>query len=358
MPTGAMVVGTDPRRSKVTWAGISGRQETAVAHPYFGPTSWFRVNPERGTKIMIGYRGENLEPFISAYSTDDVSGKNASSLIDATEQGNFYYRVLREGEMQATSTGLADISWLASGDLTVRGGAVSSTYSNTDLELQHQAPTYRLMTLGSRTYSIKNEHRFGVATRSSPLDLTQKIAVKVDGVFAKENLRHLDMGGQVPLVDVREGIVIEDNGTPANVSGKNLRLRLKYGTTSNTYVQLIVDETGNTNLTIPQCDTGMSVKTTSCDFKLDVGKSWKITVTENINASAKKVKIDSNDVQIAGNKTLLTKDFQSTLNGANALTPPAAGPYADIASVTAIVTFLKTLPSGFSSALTVKTKAG
>lgn len=355
MPTGAFVVSSDPRKGTVIWGGIRGRQESPVAHPYIGPTSWFRVSPERNTKIIVSYRGEDFRPYISSYVAEALETSSSSSLVDATESGKFYYRVLKEGEMHAVSTGLAEVTWQQNGTLGLRGGCTSIQLRDQDMVIQAIAPVHRQMGLGSKTQTIGNETRFGAVTRPSPLDSSVLIAPKVNNEYAKEYLRNTTLPGlQTPAVDIREGNVIEDNGTAAQLNGKNLRLRVKYGTTTGQSVIFTIDEQGNTSATIPQCDNGFIFKTVNADAKLDIGKNFNIVVSQNVIASARKFQYTADRIELAGQLRLATENFSSTLQGAQALaTTPA-----DTPTTVAIVAFLKLLPNGYLSACTTKTVAG
>lgn len=361
LPSGGMVISADPRKGTVTWGGVHGRQSAPVAHPYIGSMSWLRICPDRGTKLFVGTRAENMESYISAYVAEDISGSSVSTLIEATESGKFYFRVLKEGEYQFTSSGLADVNWYQNGNLALRGGAVAMTLSNTKLEAHTDAPVHRRTVLDSQFLSIGNEERFGSVTRPSPIDATQQTAVKVNGKFVKEYLRSYTLPDlRTAAVDFREGMVIEDNGTPALLNGAKLRARLKYGTTTGDSIQFVADETGNVVVTIPQSSMGLVVKTVQSDMKLDVGKNLHAIVTEGAYVTAKTVKVSTNNadsVYLSGSQHLLTEAFGTALQGANAL-PVASTPADAVGAVNAVVAFLKTLPASFQSALTVRVTAG
>lgn len=360
MPTGAVVVSVDPRTNKLQWGGTRGRQPAPISHPYMGPTSWFRVCPEVQTKVIVSYRGEDLRPYVSSYTAEDIDGSTATTLVEATEGGKFYYRVLREGEMHAVSTGLAEVTWLQSGNLDLRGGAVSLKLRNDTLELVAASPTHRSMTLGSKVTNIGDEQRFGVITRPSPLDRTQQIVVKADGSFAKERLTSIKLDSlQVPAVDVREGVVVEDNGTVVSVNGNKLRFRAKYGTITGQFVQATIDETGNVLFSVPQCDVGLTVKTNVSDMKLDVGKNLNFVISQNWVAQARQVRVSADRIELAGTFRLATDGFSSTLQAASTILPVATPTLANLAATTnAIVAYLQTLAPGYNASLTTKTVAG
>lgn len=358
MATGAVVITTDPVRGTLKWKGIRGGQNTAVSHPYIGPSSWFRINPERGTKVLVSYRGENLEPYVSAYIAEDIDGSAISTLRSATESGKFWLRQLNEGEMEVTSPGNASTAWLRNGNLELRGGAVTQTLSNTDMTVHTDAPWHRRTVLGSKFQEFGDEERFGVVVRASRIDPTQTTAVKSDDEFLKEYARHLTNPNlSVPLVDHREGVVVEDTAVPALVNGVKLRLRSEYGTVNNQKVTVTMDETGNVTVQLPQCDAGFTLKTVAANIKLDSGKDMNILVSESMLVSADAVQVNADSIKLSGSNRLLMETFSSTLAGANALTP-ATSPADAVAAVNAVIAYLKTLPPGFNGALTAKTVAG
>ncbi len=359
MSSGAVVVSSNPKTGKVTYGGARGRQESPVTHPYMGPTSWIRVSPERSTKMIISYRGENLEPYISSYVAEDIEGSSNTSLLEATEAGKFYYRVLKEGEIQITSTGIADISALANGNLELRGGGAFITLDNTNLEIRQEAPVHRRSTLDSPLIGIGDEERFGVVTRPSPADTTTRIMVTSGGKPAKEYIRHLTHESlRVPMIDHREGIVIDDSGVPVLTSGAKTRLRSRYGTTSGQTVDFVIDENGNTSVKIPQCDKGLSVTLMQTDMKFTIGKNFNVTVTQNIGISAgPKVRVDAQLIELAGSTPLITQNWSSAWAAADALLPAATTAEAP-AAVTAVVAFLKAVNAQLQPSCTVITKAG
>jgi hypothetical protein len=105
---------------------------------------------------------------------------------------------------------------------------------------------------------------------------------------------------------------------------------------------------------------GLSIKTVMSDMKLDVGKNLNVIVSDSALVSAKLVKVSTNNpnsVSLSGSQHLLTEAFGTALQAANAL-PVASNPAGAVVAVNAVVAFLKTLPSSFQSALTVKVTAG
>ncbi len=361
MPSGALVVSSNPKTGKVTWGGARGRQESPVAHPYIGPTSWIRVSPERSTKMIVSYRGENLEPYIASYVAEDIEGTSNTSLIDATNAGKFYFRVLKEGEIQITSTGVADVSALANGNLELRGGAVLSVYDNVNMEIRDEAPVHRRSTLDSPLVGIGNEERFGVVTRPSPVDQTARIMVTTGGAPAKEYIRHYTHESlNVPLVDLREGIVVDDNGVPVLTSGLKTRLRLRYGTTSNQTVDVVIDEAGNTAVKVPQCSRGLSLTVVQSDAKFTIGKNFNVNVTQNIGISAgPKIRMDARRIELAGTTPLITQNWSGAWAAASALVPPPAPTLPNVAaSVVQIIATLQSIAAQLQPSCTVITVAG
>ena len=161
---------------------------------------------------------------------------------------------------------------------------------------------------------------------------------------------------RTPLVDVREGFVIDDNGLPVLVNGAKLRYRAQYGTVSEQKVVVTMDETGNVNVVIPQCDTGFVLKTVAANIKLDSGKDLSVLVNQNALVSARKVQVNADRIELAGTQQLATAGFVGTLNAAAAIPFAPPGPAPAIATVVnLIVAYLQTMAAGYNGSLTVKT---
>lgn len=268
-------------------AGIS----TPLTHPYLGPNSWLRIMPERGTKCMVARRGENNEPYISAYLSENA----AENLNKATEENRFYYRSLREGEIDVATPGLANLFLARKGNIELRGGTTSMKFHADGGEIQSRAPTFSRQTLGNKRQEVGDEERFGVVQRPGALNkkfpdqptIRNIITIPpiVGPYFAKEYLRILRSDGPIPgitLIEHKEGDVYDDSGDPqTGATGLLLRSITKYGTTiPGTTTNVEVDVAGSVNVSLPETGTLLASVGTSGSLgsiKLGVGALEAIT---------------------------------------------------------------------------------
>ncbi len=313
---GVVIVNTNAQTEEVTYAGSRPGSRMTVTHPYIGPNSWVRIMSERGTKAMVQNRAEDGEPFISAYLQENNAKKNTRS----TEEDKFYYRALREGEIDIVSPGIASVFASRRGSLSLRGGTTRVTLDAGNSLIASRSLTQTWSVLGSsRTQSLDNQMRFGLVTRPGNLNsnrllaeptITQFIEV-LPNYYAKEYHRNLTSDGPVSgitLIDHREGDVYDDSGKPIknSITGKLHRSRTQWGTqVPGVVTEASVDVEGNVTLTIPNVATkGMHLKIDGFgDLKLEIGRDVIATIARNVMLS-----ISKDFLSKATNHTFNTKD--------------------------------------------------
>jgi hypothetical protein len=301
----AVIASTNSNSEEVTYKTGGSGSKAPVSHPYIGPNSWLRVMPERGTRCMIARRAEDGDPYISAYFSEN----NAESAAKLTDQGNFYYRSLREGETNITSPGIADIFTSRRGTLELRGGATSLHLAHEDLEIRARAPTHTRAILGNKRQEVGDEERFGVVVRPGSLNVkfpgqptVRNIIETVPLFYAKEYLRILRSDGPIPgvvLAEHREGDVYDDTGRVlTNSSGVAVRAMSKYGTSlPGITTDFEVDVNGNITISLPvSASKGLAIDvlgpgnidiTVGKDFLLSAIKAITLAATTGISMESK-----------------------------------------------------------------------
>lgn len=327
-PYGVVTTSVNPETDEFTYTGPRAGRTAPISHPYLGPSSWIRVMPERSTRMILDSRVDTGETFTSAYMAEAGAGK----LIRATyEDSRFYYRRLREGEIDITSTGLASAHFGSDGTLSLRGGPVTQVLDTPNLELNQKAPTVIQRSLDNSTT------RFGVVKRRTEEDQPQDVWIRItpdggDEVFAKEYMRVLtSKSSPFSLVDHREGHVVADDGTEptSSVTGKKLRSQTKYGTSNREESVLEVDIEGNMNVSLSDSSSyGINVQVSRTDIKLVAGRDVAVTVDRNFLVDAEQtVEFEANRIKSGRNATdpmLLGDEMRSWLRNAVVLT--AMGP--------------------------------
>jgi hypothetical protein len=308
---------------------------TPLTHPYLGPNSWIRVMPERGTKCMISRRAEDGEPYISAY----FSEATASNYTKATDESRFYYKSLREGEIDLATPGIANVFLSRRGTVEIRGGLTSLKLHSDGGEIQARSPTHTRQVLGNKRQKVGDEERFGVVQRPGALNVKfpgqstiRNIVETIPTFFAKEYLRHLSSDGPiagVTLVDHREGDVYQDSGIPllSATTGRKLRSITKYGTEVPGIITTTeVDVDGNISVSLPaSAIQGLQVSVNGPgNVKFTVGKDFVANVLKSIILTSTTIDLKASATTTATGPLLHAKNALIQL-GSNASSPAIKG---------------------------------
>lgn len=316
---GAVVTNTNSLTEEIVYSAGRVGSQTPITHPYLGPNSWLRIMPEKGTKILIDKRAEDGEPYISAYVRESGSKQQTA----ATEDNRFYYRALREGEINLTSPGIADVFTSLRGTLELKGGSTMISLEAENLKISHRAPTHTISILGNKRSKLGDEQRFGVVTRSgaavtNPLlaqPTVEQIIENLPGYYAKEYIRIIRSDGPidgVTLIDHREGDVYDDKGKQlkCDVTGKKLRSRTQYGTSTvpGTSTNFEVDENGNVVVTLTNVSAKGAVLDTGIgSLTLTIGKDIIADIKQNVIAHiTQKLDIEAKETAIKNEKNLVS----------------------------------------------------
>lgn len=320
-PYGAVLTSTNPQRDQISFEGPRAGRTIPISHPYLGPGSWIRVMPERATRLIVNSRADSGEPFVSAY----VAETSSQGQIDSTyRDSNFYYRRLREGEIDVSSNGLAQTHWAQGGTLSHRAGPLTSILSVEKLELNSKAPTIIQRTLDNEISEISSEIRFGVVKRVNSTDETQDKYVRIQPegassrVFAKEYLRNItSKAPPYTLIDHREGHVVDNEGSEmtSDVTGKKLRSRTLYGTVQSEQTLVEVDEEGNVNLMVPSdASYGVNVDVERTDLKITTGRDEQHNIGRNLLMEVENTAtVTADDIKMDGQNSIILKSTSVTL---------------------------------------------
>jgi hypothetical protein len=204
---------------------------------------------------------------------------------------------MREGEVDITSPGIANVYTTRRGTLELRGGTTSIQLQAENLKIRSRAPLHTKECLGHQRQKLGDEERFGVVTRPGALTVKladqptlEDIVFTTPNNFAKEYVRILRSDGpkaDVVMIDHREGDVYDDAGDPIKDphTSKKLRSQTKFGTTTpGVSTTVTVDEEGNVQLTIPKtAKKGLSVDLEGDgSIELTIGKDLIANITKNL----------------------------------------------------------------------------
>jgi hypothetical protein len=287
----AVISSLNPTREEVNYDATVGGTTIPITHPYLGPNSWIRIMPEKGTLCMVARKAENGDPYITSY----LRTGSAEPFQKATDQDKFYYKTLKEGEIDLASPGVANVFLSRRGTLELRGGSSTVKLHAERGEIEARAPTHTKAILGNKRQAVGNEERFGVVQRPGALNKNfpgqptiRNIVETLPNYFAKEYLRNIKSEGPIrnlTLIDHREGDVYDDSGTALQAStGKKLRSITKFGTeVPNISATTEVDVDGNIVVTMPNTAVqGLHVTSDSGHVKFTVGQDFAVSAIQSI----------------------------------------------------------------------------
>lgn len=280
-----------------------GERKVRSLHPYMGRQSWIRVGAESGGSVIAAQRGDSLEPELLAYTN-----QNPEDGIGVYKAQQGLMRPIQVGEIEIASIGGAQTYWSERPLLEQRAGLIRSWLDQDITESGQKSPIHTRQLHLHQVDKIGDEERFGVVSRpDGPLpfnrqyitadrapdpEMVAAFVIKATegilaepGPFAKEYTRVLKSGALFPevLVDHREGDVIDDRGTPVNLttSGKPLRYKTELFMDSilGGVFFVGVDNEGNFSVTLPsEASVGGDLQIPDGDLYVSIGKSYNSTV--------------------------------------------------------------------------------
>lgn len=304
----ARVRGSLADSERVSVESVLGEKTTSFAYPFASTNAWIRGQPESGTVMTaiiggdtndiqpVGYYDPQKSTAAERYANAHANLRQQPSAPVPTQVQP--YRILNPGELDIGSSFAQ--TFFGYGDVAqARGGTTHFSQQSTEARLE--TPLLRVEGPAHFTgYTLRDEIRFGVVRRAVPgaSNPTLPSFIKGSGVntrnptaplFAKEYSVLLDwFGTPGKLLDHRQGIVTEDNGTPARSAqtGRPLRGRFRWHTATG-FTEAEVDESGSFFLrTATEATDGGAVAIPTGPLLLNIGRSLTVQTTEDTRFSA------------------------------------------------------------------------
>lgn len=269
-------------QERVFSSDFGGGRTMRVTHPFVSIRSWIRVMPEPGTAAVVQTRADTQESEIVYY----WSGFPEDRITDYYNQKG-HYRSLFPGEIEISSTGIAQSMWSARGALHLRGGVVRGWLHNDLLEAGFKAPVHRRLLHDYSHDLLTAEERFGAVWRKGSLH-TERKWVKVEGNFAREYSRFLSYSGTPPdLVRYQEGHVIDEMGKQSKSPIRtNLRIWGRWFDVDNEAMALQVDEHSNIWLTLTnRATTGLTLRIPKGNLRIEAGENIQLGAVSDVEIS-------------------------------------------------------------------------
>jgi hypothetical protein len=254
--------------------GTTGSADLAVRQPYIGVNAWIRVGPEAGTSLIVQRRGDNAQSEIWGY----ISHNTADLIKRARTNPKIAYRVVRGGELEFMSSGMAAAFFSDGGDLELWGGTISEIISQSDLEHRCNAPTFSRRLATNKWSTIGQEERFGLVKRPSKTypDLQQDYVRRSDNTFACEYSRWMGDTANQMLATYQEGHVVDESGSFKKQGSTNKDLRFE---------RTLLTNDGTSSLSI-QIDEDLNIyvnnsNASQIEAKLQWGQLCDVTMTAN-----------------------------------------------------------------------------
>ena len=287
---------------------IVGRRKMSFAYAFASANAWMRGQPEASTTMLsiIGGDSKDLQPVSYFDKQKSVSARTYLSTADEIRQSPaapvpniLPYRPLNPGEIDLGSR-FAQLFLGQKDTFQARGGL--SHFVMTSTEAKVETPLWRVEGPAHQAASqLNDEMRFGVVRRATPeRNSTFPALVRGPGPsvknplaspFAKESTMVLNWQGlPTTLLDHRQGIVVENDGSLARSSTTNqlLRARFRWKTiASETTAE--IDDAGNWAFnTAYSATTGGQVSIPTGSFALSAGQNVSLRSGLDTNIEAQK----------------------------------------------------------------------
>lgn len=292
----------DSERVKVETS--AGSKVSSFAYPFASRTGWIRGQPEPTTTMVsvIGGDTYDLQPiayFDPAKSTAASVYRRVADQIRNDPTGEINgsvtpYRTLSPGEVDQASgysqtyMGMSDVH-------QSRGGLSHWTLSSTEARLESALHSVKghAHQLGN---TLSDETRFGTVRRASAGTATQQGLITSPGasthnqgpVFAKEYSQVLSwFGAPDKLLDHRQGVVVDDDGSFATSSqtSQQLRARMQWYS-QNGVTKKEIDVSGNVLFSTSQDATeGVVANIPQGNMLLTTGREVQVQAEGNIEVA-------------------------------------------------------------------------
>ena len=285
------------------WA-TKGR-ELSISHPFISSGSWIRALPEQGAQYMTTNRADDSDPQLFATVSKGTEGR-----VQAYRDKVGVFRVLSPGEIEVSSSGIAQAFYATRAFSSTRAGNLLRTMNQDDLSISDRSPIHLKQFLNYKVGELGDEHRVGIVSRYK--NSWKTIYPKLNEKYMAEeyfSLTNPALSAPNVLFTIQRGHVTDKLGVPVNHKKTQLPLRLlqQYFANDDTTTSFEVDQSGNYLIQLAQAATeGMYVEIPNGNFRSVVEKDTSWTVNGNWSLILKGTR--SEDIQGA-KKILVAKAY-------------------------------------------------
>ena len=297
-------VSSDTEKAVIRNWATKGR-ELSISHPFISSGSWLRAMPEQGAQYMTTSRADDSEPQLIA-----TISKGTEARVQAYRDRIGVFRAMAPGEIEVSSSGLAQAFYAQRPYLSQRAGNLLRVMNQDDLSVTERAPIQLKQFLNYKVGELGDEHRVGIVSRYK--NTWKTVYPKLNEKYMAEEFFSLvnpALSAPKTLFTIQRGHVVDKMGKPISQKKTQLPLRLlqQYFANDDTITQFEVDQNGNYLIQLAQAATdGMYVDIPNGNYKAVVEKDANWTVNGNWSLILKGTR--SEDIQGA-KKVLVTKAY-------------------------------------------------
>jgi len=287
-PFGMLVTSVSSTSETGKWSYSSTNdREIQIPHPFISMGSWIRAIPETGTSYVAAFRGDEPQP-----QPLITFQRQAESRVSSYLDGEGVYRPLLPGEIELSSSGLAQEFFSSRARHEGRAGILARWEDQDSLTLGQRGPIHTKYLLQHVSGEVGDEYRLGIVSRPKDKKTGGKSTwqmgyPKVRGDFAAEEYLMLkNPANEAPAILTRrqQGHVLDDDGEPIlqQVTQVPLRYREELYANDDTFTVDECDEKGNWYKRLAEAALeGYEFIIPSGFYKKTVAKDEVITITEN-----------------------------------------------------------------------------
>ena len=307
-------ISSDSEQAKFSYAGANDRQLT-ITHPFASTTAWIRAIPEEGVQYLAMFRSDESKPQPVTTVTRNSLEKN-----DQYRKGGNVYRPLSPGEIEISSTGLAQIFLTRRSKIEFRGGMLSSWLDQDKLISGDRSPTHQRQLFQYRSNVLGDEERIGIISRPKKLEngkfSTWELAYpQIEGDYTAEqyvSVKNPSNKNPAVLFKSYRGHVLDEEGRQIKQTKTQIPLRFyeEYFSKDESSTRSEIDEKGNWYVELASAATeGFELSVPQGNYVRNIGVDEKIFINKNSELS-----VGNNlTYQIGDNwKTKVNKDFYLT----------------------------------------------
>jgi hypothetical protein len=311
-------VSSDSEQAVYSYAGSNNRQLT-IPHPFNSVTSWIRAIPEEGVQYLALFRSDESKPQPVITVT-----RNSLERNDQYRKGANVYRPLTPGEIEVSSTGLAQAYFPRRAKMELRSGMLNRWMDQDKLTSGDRSPIHQKQLLQYRSNVLGDEERLGIVSRPKKVNgkfSTWEMAYpKVEGDYVAEHYMSLkNPANQNPsvLFRIHKGHVLDEEGVQITQTKTQIPLRYleEYFAKDESSTRSEIDEKGNWYIELASAASeGLEVNVPSGNFIKTIGGNEEVFIEKNVQLTVGK----NANYQIDDNwKIRVNKDYYLTSETGN-----------------------------------------